>query len=107
MSTREIILTALAGVPSDTQEKFLTYHKCNLQVWEWFEKFALEAALSGKRLGAKAVAERVRWEAAIERKDHEFKLNNNFVAYYARIFCAKYAAYKGYFEFRETSGLQN
>lgn len=107
MSTKEIILTALAGVPHSTQEKFLDYHRANTQVWEWFEKFALEAALCGRRIGAKAVAERVRWEAAIERKDKEFKLNNNFVAYYARIFCAKYEAYKNYFEFRETSGLQN
>lgn len=50
-----------------------------------FVRFALEASRAGRPFGAKLLAERVRWEHFIgSRRGHEYKLNNNHVAYIAR-----------------------
>lgn len=105
MATRVDIEQALAGIDPATRAAFLSWHRNNPQVWTEFERFALEAANRGRRIGAKAVAERVRWESEIVRNE-EFKIDNSFVSYYARIFAAKYPQHAGFFEFREVSGLR-
>lgn len=94
----------IGGVPDSTISKFLKYHNENREVWRWFEVFARSAANSGKKLGAKAVMERVRWEVEINSGD-EFKANNNFTAYYARVFAVKYPQFENYFETRAVRGL--
>lgn len=94
------------GVPEATIERFLAFHRENPGVWRSFEQYALQAAKSRASLGAKAIMERVRWEAEVERKQ-AFKCNNNFTAYYARIFADKYPQYKTIFEFRHIRGLKD
>lgn len=37
------------------------------------------------KLGTKALFERARWEIAITTSDPDYKLNNNYTAYYARM----------------------
>lgn len=93
------------GVTVETVIAFRQYHRDNPKVWPWFERFALEAAKRGKQRGAKAIMERVRWEAEIEQGG-EFKANNNYTAYYARVFVKKYPQYNGFFEFREVHGIK-
>lgn len=92
------------GVPWQTVEMFRRYHAENPGVWKSFEAFTLFAIEKGKKVGAKAVYERVRWESEIERGD-DFKANNNFCSYYARIFELKYPQHAGYFEKRKVTGL--
>jgi len=87
-----------------TWAKFVAYHSGNPLLWKAFERFALDAANRGKRIGAKAIMERVRWEAEIERGD-EFKVCNSYTAYYARIFAAKYPQHSELFEFRPIKGV--
>lgn len=52
-----------------------------------FVRFARERAARGLHFGAKAIAERVRWEHAetLERQDADFALNNNLVAWIIRL----------------------
>jgi hypothetical protein len=93
-----------ADVPPETWGLFVAYHRSNPELWKAFERFALEAANRGKRIGAKAIMERVRWEAEIERGD-EFKVCNSYTAYYARIFAAKHPRFSELFEFRNIKGI--
>jgi hypothetical protein len=97
---------ALSGVDKDTQDRFLAYHNQHPEVWQAFERFALEAAEVRGRYGAKGIMERVRWHTEITRGE-DFKANNNFTAYYARIFVAKHPRFSGLFEFREINGLRS
>ena len=92
------------GIDAVTVEKFLKWHKENPSVWEEFKRLTLEAIARGKKVGAKAVMERVRWEVEIE-KGGDWKANNSYTAYFARAFAIKYPLHKDYFEFREVSGL--
>lgn len=94
-----------AGIPADTVDDFLSYHKENPQVWKEFERLTLQVAALGKRKGAKAIYERIRWDVEIEQ-DSEFKCNNNYAAYYARAFELKHPNLQGFFEFRTITGLK-
>jgi len=69
--------------------------------WDLFEQFTFEALNAGRRrIGAKMIAERIRWETML-RKSGEYKFNNNLTAEYARRFMAKYPQFDGIFETRE------
>lgn len=65
-----------------------------------FVKFALRAARRNERIGVKMIAERVRWECAVE-KSGEYKVNNNYVSYIARRMIQDYPELKRLIETRE------
>jgi len=94
-----------AGWNTATIAKFLCWHKANIKIWLLFERFALQAIKSGAKLGAKAIAERIRWESEVKQQE-EYKVNNNYVSGYAVIFMIKHPEHAGYFETREKRGLE-
>lgn len=72
--------------PSQIEARFQVYHKANPGVFRLFVAFAEQAKQAGRRrIGAKAIAERIRWECAVQSKDDGFKLNNVYVSRYARL----------------------
>lgn len=93
-----IFAQAMQGVPNKTQLEFLKYHKENPRVWQAFETYALQALKQNKRVGSMMIINRVRWEAEFERNG-EFKVNNNYAPYYARVFNTKHN--KEFFDLRE------
>ena len=67
-------------------ESFLDFHAKNPRVYELFVRFARILLANGhSRAGAKLIFERMRWELMLETTDRDFKLNNNYTAYYARM----------------------
>ena len=92
------------GIPEQTIEAFFESIAKSPRVWRHFERFALEAVQSGRKMGAKAVMERVRWETEIEQSQ-EFKVSNSWTAYYARLFAIKYPYYRDYFDFKQVQGV--
>lgn len=103
------IINALRGmgVPDDTIKKFLKYHKINPDIWTSFEEKSLELIRLGQtHYGAGAIAEIIRYER-IKTGQDGFKINNNFRAYYARVFEIKYPEYLGFFETRTVKGIQS
>lgn len=64
-----------------------------------FEKFALEAIAAGRaKIGAKALAEHVRWDSWVKGTD--YRMNNDAVALLARRFMQKYPQHGKVFETR-------
>lgn len=88
-------------------KKFLDFHIVHPQVYILFDRFAKQLAERGhKRLGAKMIMERIRWEISTGSKDHDgFKINNNYTCYYSRLFIKNNPDYKDHFEFREIRRL--
>ena len=110
MKREEVIGSLLAdGVDIKTTLSFLAWHEANPTVWKMFESKAKNLILSGKkRWGAKAIFEVIRYERA-EKEGGQFEdyaVNNNYPAYYARVFALKYPQHKNFFEFREVKGLK-
>ena len=87
---------------SKLQKAFEKFDKENPKVWEKFETLTFRLINKGiEHYGAKAIWECIRFKHALRTKGGEFKLNNNFTAFYARKFIDKYPQYKGFFELRK------
>lgn len=84
------------------EARFNNFHAANPHVYELFKRFAFEAIkLGARRISAKFILERVRWESMIKtRGAHGFKLNNDFTSRYARLFIAEYPTHSDIFETR-------
>jgi len=81
---------------------FLEYDFDNPHIWDKFEEFALLAASRRKHFGVGAVMERIRWYTEIEANRDDYKVNNNWRAFYARKFALKYPEHAGFFRCRES-----
>lgn len=84
-----------------TKEKWWQWHKANPHVYELFKRFTMQAIDRGHRnLSAWLIVNRVRWETSIETKGDDFKINNDYIAFYARLFMHDFPQYKGFFRVR-------
>ena len=82
------------------QAAFEQFHAENPKVYELFKKFTFELIFRRRtHYSADAIIHRVRWETnIIGGKD--YKINNNFVAYYVRLFNAEFPECDRFFEIR-------
>lgn len=83
-------------------EKFQDFHAENPQVYRLFIQFANQAYEANRmRIGAKAIAERIRWNVVVETRGDSFKLNNSYVSRYARLLVQDRPYLAGLFELRK------
>lgn len=83
------------------ESAFQRHHAESPEIYEWFCRFTLEKIHKGaKHVGAKAVWERLRFESPVREDGSPYKLNNNFTAFYARLFMQDHPQYAGIFETR-------
>ena len=92
-------------------EAFEDYHYDHPDIYIHFKKFAFDLIATGmKKISAKLIIERVRWEIYMGVTDTDcFKINNVFTSYYARLFVDDYPEHQDKFEFRRLkskSGIQ-
>ena len=67
--------------------EFRQFDRANPEVYELFCKFTYEAIKKDRRpIGAKLIYERIRWYERVDTTDVNFKLPNNYHAFYARKF---------------------
>ena len=84
------------------KQKWWEWHHKNPHVWELFERFTLEAINSGrKHSSAWLIVNRIRWETEIVTRGSDFKISNDFIAYYARYFMALYPQHEGFFQTKQ------
>lgn len=79
-------------------DRFATFHKNNPRVYLLFCKFCKQLLdeYEFKRIGARMVMERVRWECFTSGRDERgYKINNYFIAHYARKFLSENPQYEG------------
>ena len=78
--------------------KFREFHRKNPHVYELIKSYVKEAMVAGyKNYSIKAIFERIRWHEEIETGGNQFKLNNAFHAYYARLFHKENPEFDGFF----------
>ena len=83
-------------------EAFKAYHAAHPKVWFLFKLYTEAAIASGRpSYSADAICHRIRWYSEIESCDDSVKLNNNFTAYYARLFMVKFPQHDGFFNLRQ------
>ena len=80
------------------KQEWWAWHKENPMVWEYFEEYSLEAIRHGhKKISHWLIINRIRWEVAMVTTGDDFKINNDYIAFYARLWKAKYPQYKDLF----------
>ena len=84
------------------KEKWWEWHKDNPHVWKLFEKFSLIAIAAGhQKCSAWLIVNRIRWETTIVTKGTDFKISNDFIALYARLFHVRYPQHDGFFKIKK------
>ena len=85
---------------SAIEKRFFKFHDENPYVYEAFRIIAIELILRGQRhYGAKAIFEIMRYKSLVTTGE-KYKLNNDYTAYYARMFEDRHPDYVGFFEMR-------
>ena len=86
---------------SDLVEQFALFHCANPAVYRLIRSIAYDLKRRGfKRAGMKAIFEQLRWQFALHTSGDDYKLNNNFPAFYARLLEFREPQLKGFFRTR-------
>jgi hypothetical protein len=80
-------------------EDFITK---NPHVWDMFVQYTFEVINTGKyrHFSAKAIWERMRWDSLINVVYTDYKLNNNYHAYFSSKFQKAFPEHKNFFRTR-------
>lgn len=85
----------------DIKEKFKEFHLKNPKVYKRLVELTKQAHEKGKtRVGMKMLFEVVRWNEFLDTSDSDFKLNNNYTSYYARMIMHQHPEFGEIFETR-------
>lgn len=95
-------ITTPAYEPTMTlAERFQLWHRTNPHVADLLERLAEQWFAAGNvKCSAKALTERARWEGGLVTQGDTWKINNSFVAFYARLLVERRPEWSGRFEFR-------
>ena len=67
-------------------------------MWEAFEEYTLRAIQSGRKHYSQwAIINRISWDREIETQGGDFKISNDYISFYARLFHARHPQHKGFF----------
>jgi len=97
-------LFLLAKSHPDISASFIEWIKDNYSVWEKFEDEALKVARRGRdHYSAYTIREYIRHETALKEANSDFKINNNYTPYLARLFALAHPEHAGLFSFRSVN----
>lgn len=83
---------------SEEEIEFEKYLEENWRIWEYFRHYALQAANAGaKRISARDIMSRIRWETYVNDKMSGWKVNHNWSPWLARHFIKEYPKYEDLF----------
>ena len=90
------------------KKEWWEWHKENPYVWLYFERFAMEAVNKGrKKISHWLIINRIRWEVNIVTTGEDFKISNDYIAFYARLWKAKHPQHKDLFTTKRMIGEPN
>jgi hypothetical protein len=89
----------------ERKNEWADFHRENPLIWHYFEKFAFEAlANKRKKISHWLIVNRVRWEVYIVTTGEEFKISNNYIAFYARFWQETHPLHKELFNTKRMKG---
>ena len=83
------------------EQRFDAFHAANPHVYANLRRLALDAQRKGRTVGIKMLFEVLRWQYAMQTTDDsDFKLNNSYTSFYARLLMEREPELQNYFETR-------
>ena len=109
MQAEDYKLEHYTPVPFEQRKRdFWDWHKANPRVWDYFERFSLEVVNKGhKKVSHWLIINRIRWEVYLETTGEDFKISNDYIAFYARLWIARYPEHKDLFTIKKMIGEPN
>jgi hypothetical protein len=89
------------------EQRFEAFHAANPHVYDHLRRLALDARRKGRQMGIKALYEVLRWQYAMATTDDDYKLNNSYTSFYARLLMEREPELAGYFETRTQTWRTN
>ena len=87
------------------KQQFWKWHQANPRIWAHFEFFAYEMQKRGARkISHWLVINRIRWETYTPTTGDEFKISNDLIAFYARLWRALHPEAKHLFNIKQMRG---
>lgn len=82
---------------------FERFHAENPRVYELFKRFAFQVIRRGfQHYSADGIGHQIRWHTGIVTNGEEYKVNNNYISAYARMFEKEYPEHRGFFRKRSS-----
>ena len=95
----------------EMRDQVSAFHAEHPEVWDLFVRFTKEILNRGfKHYSVNAIFERIRWEVDTAGSSNslcEFKLNNNYRAFYARRFMRMHPQHEGFFRTRRQTSQED
>lgn len=96
----------LKGYDDESKKSFWDYHAQNPMIYEKLKIYAKQLKDTGRRqFGIRAIFERIRWDMYLEYNKSDFKINNTYSPFYARLLIFDFPEFEGFFETREVKGI--
>ena len=90
------------------REGFREFHNENPHIYREFEKQAIRAIRKGRtKLSAKLIINWIRWNEYLRSSDQNFRINDAYQSYYARLFLQRNPKHEGIFELRKLRNEQD
>jgi hypothetical protein len=92
----------LQKIDSRLVNRFIEFHEKNPIVYKKFVEYTKKIIDRGfERYSAWTIINVIRWEQDLETKGNAFRINNDFIALYARMLVNRNSWFKGFFNLRE------
>lgn len=89
-------------IDTELLKKFKAYHLENPHVYDEFLSNALKMKSLGRRkYSAWTIVNKIRWDWDVQSSDRVFKINNDFIALYARLVIYHRPEFTNFFEMRK------
>jgi len=86
-------------------DKFEAFHSANPHVADALEHLAGQWLARHRKVGVKALVERLRWESGIQTTGSAYRINNSHTAFYARLLLERRPDWAGRIEVREQKAM--
>lgn len=87
------------------KQRWWDFHKANPKVNELFEAYSFEVIRAGhNKCSHWLIINRIRWQHMIDTSrpnNEQFKISNDYIAFYARLFMANHPEHNGFFNLKE------
>lgn len=83
------------------RDRFVAFHLSNLDVYAEFEASAIKMRATGrKKYSAWTIIQAIRWGRDVKTQGAVFKINNDHIAFYARLLVHNQPDFDGFFDLR-------
>ena len=89
----------------ETKVKFRKFHFANPHIYQTFSIYSWDAAKAGHKVFSHwLIMNRIRWDSLIQTDGEKYKIPNEYIAFYARMFMIRHPQLGAFFKIKRMKG---